>query len=104
MERYSTDKLRTLLPDSVGKNKIFIDLGCGTRKRPGYIGVDTVKLDGVDIVCNLKEGLPFEDNAVDGLYSSFSFGHAANTILLFKETCRICRPRAVMELRVSNYK
>ncbi len=103
MEWYSIDKLRILLSDSVEKNKIFIDLGCGTRKRLGYIGVDTVKLDGVDIVCNLEEGLPFEDNVIDGIYSNFFFEHISNTILLFQEIYRICKSGAIVEFRVPYY-
>lgn len=30
-----------------------LDLGCGKNKRPGFIGVDTISFDGVDIICDL---------------------------------------------------
>lgn len=39
------------------KDKIVLDLGCGSRKQKGYIGVDYKKLEGVDIVCDIQEGL-----------------------------------------------
>lgn len=103
MERHSIDKLRKFLPDSIEKSNIFIDLGCGIRKRPGYIGVDTVKLDGVDIVCDLEEGLPFDDSTIDSIYSNFFFEHISNTIFLFQEIYRICKNGAIVEFRVPYY-
>src|SRR5258708_4843024 len=32
-----------------------LDLGCGKNKKPGFIGVDTIKFDGVDTICQLNE-------------------------------------------------
>jgi predicted SAM-dependent methyltransferase len=31
-----------------------LDLGCGKRKQEGFIGVDVVAFDGVDVVCDLS--------------------------------------------------
>lgn len=83
--------------------KIYLDLGCGNRKRRGYIGVDGKRLEGVDIVCNIEEGLPFEDNSVEGIYSNFFFEHVGNIIFLFQEVYRVCRHGAVVELKVPYY-
>lgn len=103
MTRYSADDLRGLLPEGVSKDNIYIDIGCGTRKRQGYIGIDSVKIDGVDIVCNLEEGFPLEDNTVDGIWSNFLFEHISNTIFLFQEIYRICKNGAIVEFRVPYY-
>lgn len=96
---YTLDNLRQILPEG----KILLDLGCGSRKRAGYIGVDTVKLDGVDLVCNIEEGLPFEDNSIDGIYSNFFFEHVSNVIFLFQEIYRVCKNGAIVEFRVPYY-
>ena len=82
---------------------IYLDLGCGARKRPGYVGIDTIDLEGVDIVCDLKDGLPVSDNTVDGIYSSFFLEHLPDTIGVFKEMYRICKNGAVVEFRVPYY-
>lgn len=31
-----------------------LDLGCGKNKQPGFIGVDAINFDGVDVVCDLR--------------------------------------------------
>jgi SAM-dependent methyltransferase len=100
MKRYSEDELRSII---AGRDDILVDLGCGTRKRAGYIGVDTVKLDGVDIVCNVEDGLPFGDNTIDGIWSNFLFEHITNTIFLFQEIYRVCKNRAIVEFSVPYY-
>ncbi len=42
-----------------------LDIGCGAKKQEGYIGVDFIKHEGVDIVCDLEEfPWPFEDNSI----------------------------------------
>lgn len=92
-----------LLRFQASGEKVFIDLGCGKRKRDGYIGVDTVMSEGTDIVCNLAEGLPFEDNSVDGIWSGFFVEHIQDTIFLFKEIYRVCRENAIVEFQVPYY-
>ena len=86
-----------------GKEKIFLDLGRGKRKRSGYIGVDTADLPGVDVVCNIEKGLPFEDDSIDGIYSSFLFEHISDTIFLFQEVYRVSKKDALIEFSVPYY-
>jgi SAM-dependent methyltransferase len=86
-----------------GAEKVLIDLGCGTRKRAGYIGVDKTKLAGVDVVCDFEAGLPFENDTVDGIWANFLFEHVANLISLFQELYRVCRKDAIIECKVPYY-
>ena len=58
----------------------ILDIGCGRNKRKDAIGIDIVKLEGVDIVCNLEEGLPFKDNTFDLVYASHILEHIHNFI------------------------
>jgi len=99
-KKYSVNELMNLL---TGSDKILVDLGCGTRKKNGYIGVDGANLTNVDIICNLEEGLPFDDNSIDGIYSNFLFEHIPNTVFLFKELYRVCKNDAIIEFRVPSY-
>ena len=51
--------------NTIQRRHILRDIGCGTNKKQGYLGIDKVKLRGVDIICDVEHGLPFKDNTVD---------------------------------------
>lgn len=51
-----------------------LDLGCGKNKKDGFTGVDILKFDGVDVVCNIgHDRWPWEDSSVDEV-------HCAHTV------------------------
>jgi SAM-dependent methyltransferase len=52
-----------------------LDLGCGKNKREGFLGVDSIKFDGVDIVADLREKWPWDDNSVDEVHCSHFLEH-----------------------------
>jgi len=69
-----------------------LDLGCGKNKKPGFIGLDCIKIPGVDIVCNLgKEKMPIEDNSVEEIYSMHFMEHAENLLFIMEEIWRVCK-------------
>lgn len=82
---------------------IFLDLGCGVRKKEGYIGIDVARVSGVDITCDIEKGLCIKDDCVDKIYSSFFFEHVRDPIRLFREICRICKNEAIVEIIVPYY-
>jgi len=56
--------------------KIKLDLGCGTKKKEGYVGVDVRAFDGVDVVCNLgSEPWPWADGTIDEMHCSHMVEH-----------------------------
>ena len=59
------------------KSVTFVDLGCGGNKRPGCIGVDFRKMEGVDIVQNLTiyPWLSIPDSVADVVYTSHLLEH-----------------------------
>lgn len=52
-----------------------LDLGCGPHKKEGFLGVDQYAMDGVDIVADLREPWPFEDNSVEEIHCSHFLEH-----------------------------
>ncbi len=68
-----------------------IDLGCGTKKQPGFIGVDRHPIGGVDIVADMNRTLPFRDDSVDLLLASHSLEHVETLLATIKEIYRICK-------------
>jgi SAM-dependent methyltransferase len=70
---------------------IRVDLGCGTNKQLGFIGVDRYQLPGVDVVANLDEPLPFATDSVDLVLASHSLEHVKTLLATMKEIYRICK-------------
>ena len=60
--------------------KIF-DLGCGSRKAPGSIGVDIHRWPGVDVVADLNQ-VPWdlEDSAFDTILCTHFIEHVYEEI------------------------
>ncbi len=79
-----------------------VELGCGFRKTPGYIGVDWVKFPGVDIVADLSKKFPFQDNSVDELRAHHFLEHM-DYYHIMNEMWRILKPGGVVRARVPYY-
>lgn len=61
------------------KQPIRIDIGCGPNKKAGFVGVDTIKFDGVDYVLNAGvEKWPWADGEVDEAHASHFLEHLTN--------------------------
>jgi SAM-dependent methyltransferase len=81
----------------------IIDLGCGTAKEPGAIGVDNVDLPAVDVVHDLLDfPYPFDDNCAHKIYLKHVIEHFTlgdiNRIL--NEVHRLLQPNGIVEIRV----
>lgn len=55
--------------------ELKLDLGCGTNKREGFVGVDSVKFPGVDVICDLRGKWPWENDSVDEVNCSHFVEH-----------------------------
>jgi predicted SAM-dependent methyltransferase len=55
---------------------VKLDLGCGKNKKEGFLGVDCIPFEGVDVVCNLGNDVwPWEDKSVDEVHCSHMLEH-----------------------------
>lgn len=82
-----------------------LDIGCGGSKREGFIGVDILKLDGVDIVHNLTSfPYPFEDNSVDEIWMDQVLEHLQNPMRVIEELHRICKHDAKITIGVPYFR
>jgi hypothetical protein len=73
-----------------------IDLGCGTQKKPGFVGADCIAFEGVDHVFNIgRDRWPWEDGSVSEAHSSHSLEHLSDhaidivdgQIVRYRERC-----------------
>jgi hypothetical protein len=55
-----------------------LDLGCGKNKAAGFLGVDAIQFDGVDVVTDLRQPWPWADNSVGEVHSSHFVEHLTN--------------------------
>ena len=78
---------------------VVVDLGCGSRKRAGAIGVDIAKIPQVDIVADVTRPLPFRDSSVDHVYASHLVEHMEDLMGFMGEVWRICKPGALVQFR-----
>ncbi|MGE5597265.1 MAG: class I SAM-dependent methyltransferase [Hyphomicrobiales bacterium] len=79
--------------------RVVIDLGCGSRKKPGAIGLDIARIPGVDIVGDAMRPLPFRDSSVDEVYASHLVEHVDDLMSFMGEVWRICKPGALVHFR-----
>src|SRR5262245_34819915 len=78
---------------------IKLDLGCGPNRREGFVGVDSIKFDKVDVVLNIgSDPWPWEDNSVEEAFCSHTLEHLTNLndkwerVHFFNELYRVLKP------------
>jgi len=81
-----------------------LNLGCGNDVKIGYVNLDIVKNDGVDVVHNLNEfPWPFSDNYFDEVYASHVLEHTDDLKNIMTEIKRICKNGARVVIRVPHF-
>lgn len=83
--------------------KVFLDLGCGVRKRDGFLGIDRRYFKGVDLVADVDKSLPFKDNVIGAIYSNYFLEHTTDLLAIFQEIYRVCKDGAIVEFIVPYY-
>jgi predicted SAM-dependent methyltransferase len=78
-----------------------VELGCGDSKAPGYIGVDKVKTNYVDIIHDLDSfPWPFINDQVTEIRAFHVIEHLEDVVRTIEEMHRICKPNALIHIRV----
>lgn len=80
--------------------KVQIELGCGDKKREGFIGIDVVDLGQEYVLDFEKNKLPFEDSSVDYIYTNHVIEHISNPQLVMNEAWRVLKPEGKFEIKV----
>ncbi len=82
----------------------ILDIGCGSAKTPGAVGLDISADTDADIVHNLDAfPYPIEDSSFDQILLQDVLEHVAEPIRLFEELHRIARPAARIQLRTPHF-
>jgi SAM-dependent methyltransferase len=81
-----------------------LDVGCGNKKVPNAIGLDTCLLPGVDVVHDLNcFPYPFADDSIDEIHINHVLEHVPDVMATMEELWRICRGGAKLHIRVPHF-
>jgi prepilin-type processing-associated H-X9-DG protein len=82
--------------------KIWLQLGSGPNAHPTFVNIDGNIFQKKDIWIDLRFGLPFPTEAVDGIYSCHTFEHFYWRELskILRECFRVLRPHGYIRILV----
>lgn len=91
-----------------------INLGSGPIPLEGYVNCDLYPSDvvapgatepnkDIDIVFDLREGLPFEDDSAEEVVAFQVLEHLERPELLLKEIYRVLKPSGIIDIAVPDY-
>ena len=79
-----------------------LDIGCSFHKKAGYIGVDLLKSEDVDVVADM-ESLPFSDSTVDEIHTRHTFEHVKDPHKCLSELYRVTKSTSKITIIVPHY-
>ena len=76
------------------KEPIKLNLGAGKSRMDGYLSVDSIPFEGLDVVCDLREPWPWADSSVSDINLSHALEHfeADERVHIFNEMYRVLIP------------
>lgn len=77
-----------------GEDPLWLNLASGPKTHPDFVDLEVNPLRDKDMWLDVRNGLPFPDGSVDGIYSGFFFEHLYPDELeaVLAECCRILAP------------
>lgn len=81
---------------------VRLDLGSSFHKRPGYLGMDILLSEGVDVLGDARQ-MPFKDSSIDEIYSSYCLEHIDDQLAVVSELWRVCKDGAVIRLILPHF-
>jgi SAM-dependent methyltransferase len=81
-----------------------LNWGCGSHPEPGWINSDRKQGPGIDLSCDIREGLPLEDASIDYAVSIHALPEVPYPELVptLSELRRVLKPGGVLRLGLPN--
>ena len=81
-----------------------LNWGCGTYPEAGWINSDRKAGPGVDLSCDIRDGLPLEDGSIDYAVSIHALPEVPypEQVPVLRELRRVLRPAGVLRLGLPN--
>jgi|TARA_Y100000034_G_C6888615_1_gene408388 ubiquinone/menaquinone biosynthesis C-methylase UbiE len=79
-----------------------LNIGCGWNKMNGFVNIDKASEIKPDIVVDIEQGLPFQDNSFEHIYSSHCMEHVRPQYwkFLLNELARVAKDSCILELKL----
>jgi predicted SAM-dependent methyltransferase len=79
---------------------LCVNIGCGSRPLPGWINLDAARGDQIDVVWDLRRGLPFPDESCTAIFGEHVIEHIPKegAEFLLRECHRALRSGGVVRL------
>jgi predicted SAM-dependent methyltransferase len=79
---------------------LCINIGCGSRPLRGWVNLDAARGDKIDVVWDLRRGLPFPDESCAAIFGEHVIEHIrkADAEILLRECHRVLQPGGVVRL------
>src|SRR5258708_3710895 len=73
------------------KTYLKLNLGAGKSRMPGFLSVDSIPFDGLDVIADLTKPWPWEENSVDEIHMSHVLEHftGIERVHIFNEMHRV---------------
>ena len=75
-----------------------LNLGCGNKKKSGFLGVDAFPCEAAEILCDLTKPLPFPPSSVEEIWMDNVIEHIQDISALMREIHRISQNNASITL------
>ena len=85
---------RSFAEYSEAYEKKVLNLGCGQSNPVENYGLDILDFDGVDLVCDVSDGIPIGDNSFDFIYATDFLEHIEmkKNVFVMEEIYRVLKP------------
>ena len=85
-------------------DKKKLHVGCGSKILDGFINIDLLDVDGIDLKCDISK-LPYENNSIDLIYSCANIEHFGRKEWkgVLKHWYDLLKPGAVLRLSTADF-
>ena len=82
-----------------------LHLGCGQTMLPGWLNVDLVGRQPIDLALDLRKRLPFPDGLIDAVFHEHLIEHLTyhDAIQVLSECARVLRPGGILRVTVPDF-
>lgn len=90
--------------DVLGGKKA-LDVGCGSRKLPGSLGMDVVKDSQADVIHDFEVvPWPFKENEFDIVFMNHSLEHVKDVLAVLSEVHRVTKNKGRVVIQVPHFR
>lgn len=85
--------------DTIGAVK-RLNVGCGSCIAPGWVNADQLQVEGIDVSCDIRVGLPVDSNSVDymvGMHMLQDLPYC-DVLPVLQELRRVLKPHGILRL------